>query len=158
MAIFGTLDVLAAQAPQHALLQEAIKYLQTVDMATMFAKASPGNNHKVEIKGKDLFAMFQVYESKPLSALKFEGHQKYIDIQLIYTGQEHIGVAGVDKICEQGEYNVEKDIHFSAVTHYSNWLMLPGDAAILFPQDMHAPSMAVAEPIPMQKVVVKIAL
>ncbi len=158
MALFGKLDVLAAQAPQHALLKEGIKFLQTVNMAEMFAKTSPGNNHKVEIKGTDLFAIFQAYDSRPLSALKFEGHKKYIDIQFIYSGEEFIGVAGLDQISEAAEYNAEKDIHLSKVARYSNWLMLPGDGAILFPEDMHAPCMAIDQPVAVQKVVVKIAL
>ncbi|MBN2744020.1 MAG: YhcH/YjgK/YiaL family protein [Marinilabiliaceae bacterium] len=158
MALFGTLDVLAAQAPEHALLKEGIRFLQTVNMTEMFALTSPGNNHKVEIKGKDLFAIFQTYDSKPLSGLKFEGHKKYIDIQFIYSGEEFIGVAGLGQISENAEYNDEKDIHLSKVEKYSNWMILPSEAAILFPEDMHAPGMAIDQPTRIQKVVVKVAV
>lgn len=158
MALFGTLNVLAAQAPKHELLNEGLKFLQTANLAEYFSQVTPGNNQKIEIKGKDLFAIFQTYDSKPLSGLKFEGHKKYIDIQFIYSGEEFIGVAGLDQISEAAPYDDEKDIHLSKVARYSNWLMLPGDAAILFPEDMHAPCMAVSNPVPVQKVVVKIAL
>jgi biofilm protein TabA len=158
MALFGTLDVLAAQATNHELLKEGIHFLQTVNMAEYFSQVTPGNNKKVEIKGKQLFAIFQAYDSKPLSDLKFEGHKKYIDIQFIYSGEEFIGVAGLGAITEPDAYNEEKDIHLSKVGRYSNWLMLPNEAAILFPEDMHAPGMAVDQPVAVQKVVVKIAL
>jgi biofilm protein TabA len=158
MALFGTLDVLAAQAPNHELLKEGIHFLQTVNMAEYFSQVTPGNNKKVEIKGKQLFAIFQAYDSKPLSDLKFEGHKKYIDIQFIFSGEEFIGVTGLGAITEPDAYNEEKDIHLSKVGRYSNWLMLPNEAAILFPEDMHAPGMAVDQPVAVQKVVVKIAL
>jgi biofilm protein TabA len=157
MALFGTLDVLAAQAPAHELLKEGIQFLQTVNMAEYFSQVTPGNNKKIEIKGKQLFAIFQAYDSKPLSGLKFEGHKKYIDIQYIYSGEEFIGVAGLGAISEAAPYDDEKDIHLSKVARYSNWLMLPGEGAILFPEDMHAPGMAIDSPMPIQKVVVKIA-
>jgi len=158
MALFGTLDVLAAQAPVHELLNEGIHFLQTVNMKEVFSGVTPGNNKKIAIKGKKLFAIFQTYNSKTWDKLKFEGHQRYIDIQFIYSGQELIGVTGIKQITSKGEYDTEKDIHFSTVSHYSKWLMMPGDAAIFFPEDMHAPSMAVDQPEPVQKVVIKIAV
>jgi biofilm protein TabA len=158
MALFGTLDVLAKQVADHALLKQGIQYLKSVDMKEMFADVTPGNNKKVEIKGKELFAIYQTYDSKPLSALKFEGHKRYIDIQFIFSGEEFIGVAGLGQITQPDAYNDEKDIHLSKVGRYSNWLMLPGEAAILYPEDMHAPCMAVNEPVAVKKVVVKVAL
>jgi YhcH/YjgK/YiaL family protein len=158
MALFGTLDVLAAQAPAHELLKEGIYFLQTVNMKELFNSVTPGNNKKIEIKGKQLFAIFQTYDSKPLDALKFEGHKKYIDIQFVYSGEEMIGIAGLQQVSERAEYNVEKDIHFSKVSRFSKWLLLPGDAAIFFPEDMHAPGMAVEQPGAVQKVVIKIAV
>ncbi|MBN2165946.1 MAG: YhcH/YjgK/YiaL family protein [Marinilabiliaceae bacterium] len=158
MALFGKLDVLANQAASFDLLHEGIKYLQTVNMEDMFSEVSPGNNKKVEIKGKSLFAIFQEYDSKPLSGLKFEGHKRYIDIQYIYSGEEFIGVAGLDQISEPAEYNDEKDIHLSKVAKYSNWMLLPGEGAIFYPEDMHAPGMAIEQPQRVKKVVVKIAI
>lgn len=158
MALFGTLDVLAQQASANESLQEGIKYLQSVDMEDMFKEVSPGNNKKVELKGKELFAIFQEYDSKPISGLKFEGHKRYIDIQFIYSGEEFIGVSGLAQISEPADYNDEKDIHLSKVAKYSNWMMLPGEGAIFYPEDMHAPGMAIDQPQRVKKVVIKIAL
>lgn len=158
MALFGTLNVLKHQAPVHQLLNEGIHFLQTVNMKEIFSGLTPGKKRTIEIKGKKLFAIFQTYNSKSWEELKFEGHQKYIDIQFIYSGQELIGVTGIEQITKAGDYNTEKDIHFSEVGHYSKWLMMPGDAAIFFPEDMHAPSMSVNQPEQVQKVVVKIAV
>lgn len=157
MALFGTLDVLAQQTPQHPLLIEGIRYLQNVDMAKMFEQTSPGNNLKVEIKGTDLFAIFQTYDTKPKNECKFEGHQKYIDIQFVFSGEEIIGISGLHQITRQGDYNPDKDIHFSDVSRHSNWLLTPGEGAILFPEDMHAPCMAVEAPLRVKKVVMKVA-
>jgi biofilm protein TabA len=158
MALFGTLKVLANQTVASDLLKEGIKYLETVNMEQMFAEVSPGNNKKVEIKGKQLFAIFQEYDTKPLSGLKFEGHKRYIDIQYIHSGEEVIGVAGLAQITEPDAYNDEKDIHLSKVGRYSNWLLLPNEAAIFYPEDMHAPGMAVNSPTRVKKVVIKIAI
>ena len=158
MALFGTLEVLANQAAPYELLKEGIRYLQSIDMEEMFRDVSPGNNKKVELKGKLLFAIFQEYDSKPLSGLKFEGHKRYIDIQYIYSGEEYIGVAGLGHITELADYNEEKDIHLSKVGNFSKWIMKPGEAAIFYTEDMHAPCMAVDQSQRVKKVVVKIAI
>lgn len=156
MALFGNLSVLMSQSPDLHLIKMGIDYLMTVNMDEIFAKVTPSNNVTIEIKGNELFAIFQTYDTKPLAMLNFEGHKKYIDIQYIHTGKEFIGVTNYIQITEKEPYNTEKDIFFTKVNQFSEWRLFAGDGAILFPDDLHAPCMAIDEPVRVQKVVVKV--
>jgi YhcH/YjgK/YiaL family protein len=158
MAVYGTLDVLLAQQPQHKLVAKGLDYLNSADVAGVFANVTPGNNVVVEIDGKNLFAIFQTYDTKPMPEMKFEGHQKYIDIQYVFAGEEIIGVTGWDQVLAEGDYDDEKDIHFPDVHKYTELLMLPGYGCILYPDDLHAPCLAVEDSERVLKVVVKVAV
>ena len=156
MAIYGTLDLLKAQAKEEALLLKGIAYLQTVDMAKIFSEVSPGNNKKIEVEGDDIFAIFQEYDSKTAYDFMFEGHKKYIDIQFVYAGDEHMHVAGIDDITEEAAYDSERDLYFPKVGKWSTFLLAPGKGCILYPDDMHSPGNAIYTPCRVKKVVVKV--
>ncbi len=158
MALLGNLEMLIAQSPNHKLLHEGLHFLKTVNIDEVFAKTSLGNNITIEIVERKLFAIFQTYDSKTIDQLKFESHTKYIDIQYMHSGEEFIGVCGTEQILEAGEYNAEKDIAFPKVNKYSNLLMTTGNAAILFPADLHAPSMNSGKVQRIQKIVIKVAV
>lgn len=156
MAIYGTLDLLKSQAKENELLLKGIEYLQSVDMAKMFNEVSPGNNKKVEVQGDDIFAIFQEYDSKTPYQFMFEGHKKYLDIQFVYEGDEHMLVGGIDDITEPAEYDSERDLYFPKVGKWSTFLLSASKGCILFPEDMHSPGNAIFQPSRIKKVVVKV--
>jgi biofilm protein TabA len=130
-------------------IQRAFEYLQQADLLSL----PPG---RFELDGKDLYVMSQEYTSKTPAQGKWEAHRRYIDLQYITLGTERIGYAHLNRL-EQGDYNPEKD--FLALTGEGDFITLSaGDFMLLFPEDAHMPGMAVSDPVPVKKVVLKIAV
>jgi YhcH/YjgK/YiaL family protein len=158
MAEFGYTNELEKRV-SNILLKRAFAFLKSTDLNAVFAKVAPGKNVTVEIEGKDLFAIFQEYDSKLHANAKSETHRIYTDIQYIHEGSEIIGVAGLADITEEDTYNSEKDISFPKASHLTPLMMKSGMAAILYPEDVHAPGMAVEnKPTRVKKIVFKVKL
>lgn len=130
-------------------LAAGFKYLQSADLAVL----EPG---RVEIDGEQVFALVQEYTSKPMAEGRWEAHVKYIDIQYIVSGEEQIGYANVADL-EMGEYNEAKD-RYVPQGEGSFVKLSAGMFGVYMPEDAHMPNMAVGEPQPVKKVVVKIAV
>ena len=158
MAIFGYIQPLENQVTGE-LFKKAFDFLKTTDLDAVFARVTPGNNITIELDGKNLFAIFQEYDSKLHENAKTEAHQIYTDIQYLHEGSEIIGIAGLPDIVEQAEYNAEKDICFPKASHLSHLVLTKGTAAILYPEDLHAPGMAINNiPSRVKKIVFKVKL
>lgn len=158
MAIFGYSNDLEKRV-SNILLKKAFSFLKETDLDSVFAKVSPGNNVTIEIQGKDLFAIFQEYDSKLHENAKTEIHRLYTDIQYIHQGAEIIGVAGFPDITVQDEYDADKDISFPKANPLTHLMMREGMAAILYPEDVHAPGMAIDnKPQRVKKIVFKVKI
>ncbi len=114
---------------------------------------------KIELDGKNLFAMYQTYDSEVFDGHRYESHKNYIDIQFILEGTEVIRVADISDLEVVQEYNPEKDIMFYGATDGGIDVKLKaGDFVILWPQDGHMPKLAWNAPETVKKIVVKIKL
>ena len=113
---------------------------------------------KYEIDGKEVYASVLEYNSKAKADAKFEGHKNYIDIQYIVSGIEEIAVADIGKVTKKTEYNAEKDVEFYELCGKETVCVLEsGEYAILFPQDIHQPSVGFqGVSAPVKKIVVKV--
>ena len=133
----------------HPLFKEAFDYLKSVD----FSKAEVG---KTELRGKDLFVMVSDSDMKAEADAKVEAHNKYIDIQLPIDKPETYGWKARAELKEEQEsFNEEKDIQFFYDKGTTLVTAVPGDFAVFFPQDGHAPCIGEGK---IRKVVVKIKL
>jgi YhcH/YjgK/YiaL family protein len=131
-------------------ITKALKYLGETD----FVNLEPG---KYEIDGKDVFAIVQTYNTKPLSACKWESHKNYIDIQFLISGQEKMGYTESTKAYVVQEYDAEKDC--TIYKGNGNFVTVEeGHFAIFFPSDIHMPSIALNIPKEVKKVVVKVSV
>lgn len=102
-----------------------------------------------------LFYSLSEYTSKDISEAKLEAHRKYIDIQFIVSGEEKIGYKFNNELQIASEYNEETDLKF--FDGYGELFTLKKNHfAVFFPQDAHAPQIAVDEPSNVIKVVVKV--
>ncbi len=156
MAIFGTVATLEKQACKKKY-GKVFDFIKSHDLAAEFAGMNPGDKKTIEIDGQNVKAIFQVYNTKIHSLAKLEGHRNYTDIQYIYEGQEIIGCSDVANIIAEPEYNAEKDIYFTQATkQLSHVVLSAGEAAILTPEDLHAPCMMVGEPKVAKKIVFKV--
>ena len=114
---------------------------------------------RYEIDGENLFATVMSYTTRPVTEVKWEAHQKYVDIQCMVKGKETIGWAPVNQLVLSQPYSEEKDIaFFEAPQIWTTINMSENYFAIFYPRDAHQPSCICNEPGEVKKVVVKVKL
>ena len=106
------------------------------------------------------YAVVSEYVTKAIEDAKFEAHKKFIDVQLILSGREIIGVMPTERMrlgkCI-GEYNPEKDVElYRECGEYEANLLESGDFLILYPEDAHMPGVHADGPCEMKKLLLKI--
>ncbi len=130
-------------------LQAAFDFLQNTDLEN-----TPVG--KIEIEGDRVFALVQEYNTKPREKGFWEAHRQYIDVQYVVSGLEHMGYANLSQLTP-GQYDASRD--FLPIEGAGSFVLLPsGMFTVFLPEDGHMPGIAVTEPQPVKKVVVKIAV
>lgn len=128
--------------------QKAFEYLANTD----FNSLEPG---KYEIEGDNIYAIIQEYDTKPITAGKWEAHKKFADIQYIISGKEKMGYSHSNKMIVTQEYNHEKDVLY--LKGNGNFLIAePGYFTLFFPSDIHMPCIALNISTGVKKVVIKV--
>lgn len=86
----------------------------------------------------NIFALEQVFYTKDRKECFIESHRKYIDFQLILSGNEQMEYIDIDKLEIKNNYDEEKDlITYKFVNNTSKFLLQKNDLAIFFPDDAH---------------------
>jgi len=113
---------------------------------------------RYELDGDKCFALVQSYTTKPLAQATFEAHQRYLDIQFIQAGNETILWTPLAMLTQVTQpYVAAKDItFFASPAHQVAIHLRPGDFAIFYPEDGHAPGIEYGAPTTIRKVVFKI--
>lgn len=132
--IVDTLNNLAYYASLNPLFADVVEFLKNNDLNTI----EPG---KYEIKGKDLFLNVVMQKGKTKEEAKLETHRNMLDIQIPITADETFGYTPLCDLPEL-EYNAEKDIIKYEGLAQTYFTCKPGQMAIFFPQDGHAPCVA----------------
>ena len=88
--------------------------------------------------------------------MPWEAHRRYIDVQYVHVGGEHLGHAHLSTLVA-GEYDADRDL-VPATGSGSLVALAAGSFAILWPQDAHRPGVAVDAPRHVRKVVLKVAV
>jgi YhcH/YjgK/YiaL family protein len=124
---------------------EALKFLVETDFSTT-------ELGKYELTD-DIYYMVQEYDTKPKNVS--EVHEKYIDIQLVLSGEEVIGVAPIECEKELVDAKPEKDVwHYTCDTQPMT--LRAGEFMVLYPSDIHMPGATLGDPAAVHKVVVKV--
>jgi YhcH/YjgK/YiaL family protein len=136
-------------ADLHPSFANALAFLNETDLTAL----EPG---KHLIDGDKLFAICEVITGRGKAASPLEAHNRYIDIQLLVSGEEVIGWRDRTTCADiTTPYSDERDILFFG-DEPTTWVELqPGELVILFPEDAHAPCASTTD---MRKIVLKIAL
>ena len=129
--IIDTIDNLGKYVALNPLFADVVEFLKTNDLQTMEVGKYP-------IKDKDLFLNLTVAKGKTKEAAVLETHIDMIDIQIPVTAPETMGYTSRAALPE-AEYNAEKDITFYPGLAKTYVTVQPGEFAIFFPQDGHAP-------------------
>ena len=150
--IIDSLENAAKYTSIHPLFAKAFEYIASVDLANI-------EIGKYEIS-EGLKAIFS--DKKGMAAAesiaKFECHNKNIDIQLCISGDETIGWKPRQScIKTKCEYNPEKDVCFYDDEPDMYFQLTAGQFAIFFPEDVHAPMIAVNDHS-IRKLVMKVSI
>ena len=135
--------------PLHPLMRRVVEFLSARDVAAL-----PLGPH--EIDGRRLFVIRDMARGKGRDGALLEAHRKYIDIQIALDRPDVIGYSALARCQRVREpYDASRDIEFFGDSPES-WITLsPGNFAIFFPTDAHAP-LAIQGQI--QKAVFKLAV
>lgn len=153
MMIAGDTAVLSAYKNQ--LPEKLYHYLEKVK-ALDFASLDDGRR---DLDGKDYFSI-ETNPTEPAVMRRMEGHDKFIDIHYLVSGEEWIGVMPKHMSPGQKESYPERDLYFyEGEGEETKVLLKPGRFLVCFPEDLHRPLCAGPEGcLTVCKVVVKVAL
>ena len=132
--VIDTLENLDKYVSLNPLFKDVLDFIKSNDLNSL-------EIGKHEIKGSDLFVNVQVAKGKTKEVAVLETHKKMIDIQIPLSAEETYGYT---PLCDlpDAEYNNEKDITKYEGMADSYVTCKPGEFAIFFPQDGHAPCIA----------------
>ena len=129
--IIDTIENLGKYTTLNPLFADVVEFLKSNNLQTMEAGKYP-------IKD-GLFMNLQVAKQRTQATAVLETHVEMIDIQIPLTCAETFGYT---PLCDlpDFEYNAEKDITKYGDTKAQTYVTVnPGQFAIFFPQDGHAP-------------------
>ena len=109
------------------------------------------------IDGDDVFANVSDYETHDDTPERYEDHRRYIDIQVVVSGKERVGMAPYSgELPVVKPYDEAGDIEFVRATGE----MVPlqaGEFLVIFPHEAHQPAVHPATgPEPVRKIIVKV--
>ncbi|AZS16824.1 YhcH/YjgK/YiaL family protein [Paenibacillus lutimineralis] len=152
MMILGDLSKWEKEKWAYApILHKAVDYLRTTDLEN----ADIGT---YSLLGDDMFAMIQQANTVVPQERKSEHHAKYIDVQMVVTGEE------IHVVARQSELNVpvedqltDRDYAlYEWVENEFELLLKPGMFVIYFPDDLHRPACSHTGGMETKRVVIKI--
>lgn len=132
--IFDKLQNFRLYETVHPLFPTAGQWLEDTNLTTL------PFNQKIIIDGDRLFAKTEEYYSFPSFERLFEGHRRYIDIQIIIEGAEAMETAflkGDEKV--EVPYTESSEIYFVHTQEESKVLLREGYFTMFFPHDLHKP-------------------
>lgn len=95
---------------------------------------------RIEVDGDNIYINSSIVDGRRANEMPLEFHRGYIDVHLLLEGEETIGWTPLCDTCRwTTEYDPEKDIIFAADTHSTYITLRPGQMAVMFPEDGHAP-------------------
>ena len=107
----------------------------------------------IQLRGNEVFFNLDEYETKPTQ--KLEAHKKYIDIQVIITGEEYMGYTNIENTTVTEEYDEKRDVMFLN-GNVDKVLATNKNFIIFYPEDAHMPALSVTEPQKVKKAIFKI--
>lgn len=129
-------------------LDKAIGFLNETDISTI----KPG---RYDISGDDVFALVHEYETNPFEKSVWEGHRRFIDLQIMISGREKLGYANIEKIEITENFPENGDYIGKGEGNYLEFAQ--GYFSILFPDDAHMPGVNYSEKSEaVKKIVIKI--
>lgn len=160
MAVFGYLSTVRAQLAHDPRFKAAFDYVAEALTAgsavhRRIGGVAVGATDRHELAG-GAFALEQAYLAKPRAEAFLESHRKYIDVQVVVTGEEIQEVVDIARLTVDAPYNPERDlIKYLDYRDTSLLSARDGLVGIYFPVDGHI-SRAIGPAVLVRKTVVKV--
>lgn len=133
----------------HALFPQAFDWLRNTDLLAL-----PAGHWALD--GERMYANVDEYTTRPVEQCRLEVHRRYLDIQYMVRGVERIGFTPFEGLDVLTPYDETRDVGFYK-GGFDCVTLRQGMFAVFAPHDAHAPQIAVGEPMPVKKIVVKVA-
>jgi len=158
MAILvSSIEQLEREFPKGEHLPKIIEYLRTLsepEKIRQLRSLKDGESHEENLVGggfdKKIYVVELKMATRPIEDRFYEAHRKFLDIQVMVSGEEEIRVTSLDglEVLREGEnryvpfwggvYDNERDIMlYSNKKKGSSLIMEPGRIAVFFPEDAH---------------------
>jgi biofilm protein TabA len=133
----------------HPGFARAFEFLTSAELKSM----PPGRQ---DLDGERLYVSIEHVTGRGRDGARLEAHRKYIDIQVTIDGSEEIGwMPLADCRNPSGAFLTDNDVGFYT-DRPQGWISLPpGQFALFFPDDAHAPLGGMG---PVRKAIVKVLL
>ena len=146
--IYTRMKYIEAYRGISANLDKAIDYLINTDLKNLIM----GRN---EIDGDRVYVNRFDYQTIPIEETAFEAHERYLDIHLIISGRERIGISDMANMTAFSKDILNDGIDCKGeIEQLIN--MEPGDVLIAFPHDAHMVKIESQGSCLVQKAVVKV--
>lgn len=147
--IIDRLENLSNYVSLNPLFADVVEFLKDHDLQTMEVGKYP-------IKDKDLFLNLTIAKGRAKEVAVLETHIEMIDIQIPLSCEESFGFTPLSDLPKLA-YNAEKDVTLYGDLSAQTYLTLkPGQMAIFFPQDGHAP--CISDHAEIKKAIFKVAI
>ena len=151
--IIDSIQVFDRYVGLNPLFSAVAEFLRTTDLNSLPTGIT-------KIQGDDLFINVQEAPAKTRGEARFETHRRMIDIQVPFNGSEEYGWAPASSLPEAAyDEAIDMTLHDPAAPKTpedvaTTYFMLhPGQFAIFFPEDGHAPAIT---PTGLRKVIIKV--
>lgn len=133
--------------------QEIIAYLQANDISLL-------EEGKYPLVGEEVYMMIQHYKTQPETAKKWESHKKFIDLQIVISGEEYMCYNQIDLLTISDPYKEEEDymLYQNDLEEFSFIKVMKDHFCIFFPTDGHKPGIHIKHEQTVKKAVIKIAV
>ncbi len=87
------------------------------------------------------FVNVDVYSPKPHGECRFEAHKKYIDVQMILSGEEEIDIIPTEGLQISEPYDENRDVMFfePPLKQPEKIIMQPFKFVLIYPHEAHRP-------------------
>jgi biofilm protein TabA len=151
--IFANADRYYGVHPRFAIAFEFIK--EFIKNPVDGCHIPVNGNHIID--GDNIYAIVSSYITSPGNDLKWETHNRYMDLQFLISGQETIWWTNKNDLKPITEYNLKEDYTLYEFDGKGTPVLLNKlSFAILFPDDAHIPSQMYLKSSANRKIVIKI--
>lgn len=174
--ILSVCDYISPNKGGEGAVRDYVEYLiernnqYSVDGANLQQRCMEAVNYLCQLKGEDLsvgshdvdenlYFNVQEYDTDGNVEKPYESHKKYVDIQLLLSGEEIMQVTDINRLQVSVPYDEDKDcVLYYPSDNKSGVVLRPGSVMILYPKDGHRTIALNGNPCKVKKLVGKVKI